>query len=148
MHGRKSRGGGGGGGGDPPPRFWRWGTQYQMSPPPHVFVVGQFFCWKNRIFNKICLTFFLLVGVGPTGTPNLSLKNCQRRWRCGKKKFRSPPPPLPPRSSAFLGVARLWAGGGEKTILCPPHYPLRISALGSMLIDVKLVVTILLSFDL
>ena len=104
-HGRKSRGGGG----DASPHdFEGGGHNIKCPPPPHVFVVGRFFFFsrKNRIFNKICLPFFFFfacenVGVGPTGTPNLLLKNCQRRWRCG---FRFPPPP-------------------------PPHYPLRISAL-------------------
>ena len=43
------RGGGGGTGGrvPPPPRFFRWRTQYQMSPPPHVLGVG----WKIYIIN-------------------------------------------------------------------------------------------------
>ena len=35
-----------------------------------------------------------------------------------RKKVSEPPPP--PRSSAFLGVARLWAGGGWEKTLCPP----------------------------
>ena len=44
-----------------PPRFWRWGTQYQMSPPPPPtrFFGRTIFRRKNRIFSKICLTFFL-----------------------------------------------------------------------------------------
>ena len=109
--------GGRGGGSCPPPQFCRWGHNIKCSPPPHVFVVGRFFVEKIRILNKICWLFFFFfacqnVGVGPTGTPNLSLKNCQR--------------PPPPRSSAFLGVARLWAGGASvrKTkIMSPPLSP-------------------------
>ena len=37
LNGMGGNPGGTGGGGrvpPPPPRFWRWGTQYQMSPPP------------------------------------------------------------------------------------------------------------------
>ena len=122
THGWKSRGGG-----DvspPPPTILKVGDTISNVPPPHVFVVGR---W---IFNQICLIFFFFffacqnVGVGPTGTPNLSLKNCQRRWRCGKKKSFGVPPPPPPRSSAFLGVARLWAGGGEKKNYVPPPPPI------------------------
>ena len=87
----------GGGGGEtegdvtspPPPRFWRWGTQYQMSPPPHVFVVGRFFV-------QICWPFFFLLVRMSDSDRRVPLicrkKNCQRRWRCEKKKVSESPP--------------------------------------------------------
>ena len=97
----------GGDGGTRPPTILKVGDTISNAspPPPHVFVVGRFFVDKiGFLIKKIYLFFFSPpcqnVGVGPTGTPNLSLKNCQRRWRCGKKVSESPPPPPPPLSAS------------------------------------------------
>ena len=44
-------------------------------------------------------------------------KNCQRRWRCGKKKFRSPPPLI----SFFGSCATMgWRRVRKKNIMSPP----------------------------
>ena len=104
---------GGTGGSCPPHNFA--GGGHNIKCPPHVFVVGRFFVEKLLILTKFVDFFFFFFfclsecrsRTVATGTPNLSLKNCQRRWRCGKKSVGVPPP----RSSAFLGVVRLWAGG-------------------------------------
>ena len=82
---------GGDGGVLSPPRFCRWGTQYQMSPPR--FCSRTIFRRKNTDFTKICCLFFFFCLSECRSPPNLSLKNCQRRWRCGKKVSESPPPP-------------------------------------------------------
>ena len=92
-HGRKS-GGGGGTGGRVPPRFFRWGTHYQMSPPPPRFwgrmkidIINVPFC-VIYIFSRFFFFFFacqkcLWCG---KGTPtNFDLRDFRRRWRSEKK---------------------------------------------------------------
>ena len=77
---------GGGGTGDAgdasPPRFFRWGTEYQMSPPPpHVLWVR----WKLELFNAFFLFFFacqIFFGCAPGKVP-LQIVRC--RWRSPQK---------------------------------------------------------------
>ena len=97
THGRKSGGGGGG-----PHVFFRWGTQYQMSPPR--FGVG----WilvdiMLFLFLKLFWPFFFFFACQKCswcglGTPtHFDLCDFRRRWRSGKKVSESPPPPPPSR---------------------------------------------------
>ena len=120
SHGRKSGGGGGGTGGRVPPRFFRWGTEYQMSPPRFVgtMKIGTFLCIFFYFFA--CQIFF---GCAPGKVP---LQIVRRRWRSPPKKCRSPPPPPPPPPclSAFLGLACYL----RRVCICPPHNPIRICA--------------------
>ena len=123
-------GGGGGTGGRVPPRFFRWGTQYQMSPPRFLgrmnfgrYNVIFFF----KLFWRISFFFFFLLvrNVRDVGWVPLHILTCATFHADGapeKKVSESPPPPT------------FGAGGGRQNVSVPPppHNPLFAPLSGSM----------------
>ena len=132
--------GGGGTRGRVPPRFFRWGTQYQMSPPP-TFWGRMNFGRYNLFFFKAFLAnflsfffFFLLVKIfcDVSWVP-LHILTCATFDADGAPKKKSVGvPPLPPHQLFFF-----FGGGGlalplglaavEKNVSVP-HNPHRICA--------------------
>ena len=102
IHGRKS---GGTGGRVPPPHVFRWGTQYQMSPPPPRFGGRMNFGRYNVFFIFLIVFFFffffflLVRNVRDVGWVPLHILTCATFDADGApgKKCRSPPPPPPPK---------------------------------------------------
>ena len=82
-HGRKS--GGGGTGGRVPPRFFRWGTEYQMSP--HVLWV-QLKLERFYAFFFFFFFFFAFRMRAGKGTPT----NCSTQMALPQKSVGVPPP--------------------------------------------------------
>ena len=120
---RKSRGG-----------FHEGGGHNIKCPPPR-FCGRTIFRRKNRIFYFFVFYFLAMlacqnVGVGPTGTPNLSLKNCLNAdGAAGKKSFGVPPPP--PANQLFWELRDYGLAAVRKNhYVPPPVIRCRISALG------------------
>ena len=99
MGANRGGGGGGGDGGDAsPPRFFRWGTEYQMSPPT--------FCGYDENWNFFMHFFFffiifLLVNFfSDARRERYPYKLFDADGAPPKKVSESPPPP-PPHPPAF-----------------------------------------------
>ena len=113
--------GGGGGRGDVSLHvFFRWGTQYQMSPPPPRFGGRMNFGRYNVFFFFF---FFLLVrNVRDVGWVPLHILTCATFDADGapEKKCRSPSPPPPPPISLGLALPLGLVAVG-KNVSVPPQ---------------------------
>ena len=115
-----------------PLRFFRWGTQYQMSPPRFLgrMNLGRYnvvFCLFFLAFFAYFLFFFCLseMFVMLVGYPyTLWLARFSTQMALRKKSVGVPPPLI----SFFGTCATIGAGGGREKCVCPPHNPLRICA--------------------
>ena len=103
------------------PHDFEGGDTISNVPPPPRFCGRTIFRRKNRFLTNLLTLFFFAcqnVGFGSTGTPNLSQKNCQRRWRCEKKKSVGDPPPPPPAHQLFWELRDYGLAASPPPLIC------------------------------